>query len=399
MPQSSTRAPARWARLALAALLTACGGGGGSGDGAPPPGGGGSSGGGGVSVSFSAPQAQDVFSTSEPLTLTARVTVNGAAVADGTPVRFSSAPGPFAATGTTQNGWASATLSGATAGRQELNATATVSGQTATAARVVYLRPAPRPLALLVPAYIYPSASGSAWDRLAASAASTPGVQLTAIMNPTNGVFTSADTNYARAAGRLVAAGGRVLGYVHTRYGSGERTLAQVQANVDAYLALYGRGVISGFFIDEMSSDPSRLPFYRTLFDHIKGRDASLQVVGNPGAVPAAAYAEVADVLVTLEGGNAGFQDYDPRSTPWLYSQPNARLAALVHNVRGCAAMQTAVRQAATARNHLGMLYVTDQEYNPVTRAGNPWGALPAYWNGLVLAVDAANRGVPPPAC
>ena len=395
MPKLPARAPIRWASLALAGLLAACGGGGSSSDGAPP----GGSGGGGLSVSFGEPPAQGVVSDGEALTLTARVTVNGAAAADGTTVRFSAVPGPFTATGTTQDGWAQATFSGATAGRQELSASATVGGQTVTAARVMYLRPTPRPLALLVPAYFYPAAGGSAWDQLAASAAAHPALQLTAIMNPANGVFATADPNYVRAASRLVAAGGRVLGYVHTRYGSGERTLAQVQANVDAYLTLYGRGVVSGFFIDEMASDPARLPFYRALFDYIKGRDASLQIVGNPGAVPAAAYAEAAEVLVTLEGSGGSFQDYDPRTTPWLYAQPNARLAALVHNVAGCAAMQTAVRQAATARSHLGMLYVTDQEYDPVTRAGNPWGALPAYWNELVLALDAANRGLPPPAC
>ena len=389
------RFPARWGSLALAALLTACGGGGGGSNGSLPQGGGAS----GIAIAFTTPASEEVLAADIGVAITARVTVNGTDAADGTSVRFSATPGSFSATGTTLNGVATVVLAGVTPGRQELNASASVSGQTATAARVVYLRATPAPLTLLVPAYFYPSSTGSHWDRMTASAQAFPAVSITAIMNPNNGIFTAADPNFVRSAGQFVAAGGKVLGYVHTRYGNGARTLADIKANIDAYLSLYGRGIISGIFLDEMSADAGRLPFYRELHEHIKAQDPHLQVVGNPGTVPAAGYAGVTDVLVTFEGNSAGFQAYDPRHTPWLYGHINAGESALVHNVATCAAMQDAVKLAASARYNTGPVYMTDLEFDPVTGTGNPWAALPAYWNALIQAVNAANQGARPPAC
>ncbi|RYF08738.1 MAG: hypothetical protein EOO31_01230 [Comamonadaceae bacterium] len=390
--------PLRWCGLSLAALLAACGGGGGgSNSGGSDNAGGGAAG--TVAVSLTAPVAEEVFDASAPLTVSARVTVNGTNAADGTSVSFSTTPAGGAATGVTRDGVATATLTATAAGRQQINATASVSGQSATAARVVYLRPTPARLEVLVPAYFYPSAN-SPWDRLATGAAAYPSVSITAIMNPDNGVFTAADPAFAAAAGRFVAAGGKVLGYVYTSYGTGSRSLSAIKANIDSYLSLYGRGVIGGIFLDEMASETSRLPFYRELYAYIKSKDASLRVVGNPGMVPASEFAEVADVLVTFEGKSSTFESYDPRqSGAWLYARSNASQSSLVHNAATCAAMQQAVKSAASARYNAGPIFITSLEYDPVTGVGNPWNGLPAYWNAMLQTVDALNKGSTLPAC
>ena len=397
MPTRRFKLPLRLCGLSLAALLAACGGGGGGSSDS-----GGSDGGGGtgtVAVSMTAPVAEEVFDASAPLTVSARVTVNGANAADGTAVSFSTTPAGSAATGVTRDGVATATLAAAAPGRQQINATASVSGQSATAARVVYLRPAPAKLEILAPAYFYPS-TGSHWDRLTAGAAAHPSVGITAIMNPNNGVFTAADPNFVAATGRFVAAGGKVLGYVYTGYGTGSRSLAAIKANIDNYLTLYGRGVIGGIFLDEMASETNRLAFYRELYAYIKGKDASLRVVGNPGMVPAAEFAEVADVLVTFEGKNSTYESYDPRQTgAWLYARTNASQSSLVHNAATCAAMQQAVKSAASARYNAGPLFVTNLEYDPVTNVGNPWSGLPSYWDAMLQTVDAVNKGGALPAC
>ncbi|GKT21469.1 spherulation-specific family 4 protein [Acidovorax sp. SUPP3334] len=384
----------RWCGLSLAALLAACGGGGGGGASDPtapttPT---------TVAITLTAPEAEAVFTATAALSVTARVTVNGVDAADGTAVNFSASPGPFATTGTTRAGVATATLSGAATGRQEISATTSVSGQSVTATRVVYLRPAPAALEVLVPAYFHP-ASSQGWALLASGAAANPAVSVTAILNPDNGVFTTAETSYVSAVNAFVSAGGKVVGYVYTGYGTGSRSLASIKANIDNYIALFGRGAISGIFLDEMASETTRLDFYREIYSYIKAKDASLRVIGNPGMVPAAGYAAVADVLVTFEGRNVTYASYDPRTTPWLYTLANSRQSSLVHNTATCADMQRAVQSAASNRYNAGPIYMTNLEYDPVADVGNPWDALPSYWTGLLQTVTAVNQGRALPGC
>ena len=387
--------PLRLGALSLAALLAACGGGG-QGD-ASSPGNGGSS---RVGIEITAPVAEEVYGASTPLTVSASVTVDGSTAVNGTAVQFSA--GGASATAATSNGTASTALNGVAAGRQQVQASVTANGVTVNAVRTVYFRPAPQPLRVLVPAYFYPSGNGAtAWDAMTAGAAAQPGVRITAILNPSDGPSTSADANITRVANAFTQAGGQLIGYVYTRYGTGERSIASIRADIDAYFTLYGRGLIQGIFLDEMASTSNRLAFYREIYAYIKAKDASLLVVGNPGMIPVAAYASVADVLTTFEGQAVTYAGYDPRTVDWdwLYALPNAQPASLVHNVDNCSAMQTAVKAAASARYQAGWVYVTHRPFNPATGVGNPWNGLPTYWTGLLATVDSINNGRTLPAC
>ena len=389
------RAVVRWLNPALAALVAACGGGGGGGGGgnapvtAPV-----------VTVTIGAPGDQAVFEMGSTIGVNARVTVDGAVAAEGTAVRFAASSGSFApASPTTQAGVATASFSATAPGRQEITASVQIGGQTANAVRVVYLRPAPAPLEVLVPAYFSPTTTNH-WNTLVAGAVAYPGVAVTAILNPDNGIFTTASADYTRVLTQLSAAGGRTVGYIYTGYGTGSRSMASIKANIDSYLALYGRALIGGFFLDEMASAPNRLDFYREIYGYIKAKDAGLRVIGNPGTFPDPGYAAVADILVTFENSASAYADYDPRSgQAWLYQYANSRASALVYSAPTCAAMQTAVRAAATARFNAGPLYVTDLQYNTVTGAGNPWATLPAYWTQLLATVQVLNRGGALPGC
>ena len=382
----------RLGALSLTSLLAACGG---SGD-APPSNVGKPQ----VSVQFGTPAAEEVFSTGQRLSVTARVMVDGANAANGTAVQFSA--GASNASATTTDGTASATLDAPAAGHQPLQATTTVNGTTATAVRTIYLRPAPQPLQVLVPAYFYPSGNGAtAWDAMTAGAATQPGVRVTAILNPSDGPGSRADANITRAATAFTQAGGHLVGYVHTGYGTGERSLASIRADIDAYFSLYGTALIKGIFLDEMAATTHRLDFYRELYRYIKAKNAALLVLGNPGTIPVAGYADVADVLTTFEGRGTTYADYDPRTPAWewLYTLTNTRQAALLHNVDNCAAMQVAVQAAASARNQAGWVYVTHRAFNPATGVGNPWNGLPSYWTALLGTVDSVNTGRALPAC
>ena len=346
----------RLCALPLTALLASCGGSGSGSSSAPvppPPAV-------AVALQITLPTAQDnVFTAGTPVAVRASATVNSAPVADGTVVDFSAPSGMFVPTvSTSRAGVASTTLTSSATGTLQIKATVNDAGLNGSAAQTIYQRPAPARMELLVPAYFYPSAN-SAWNTLSASATANPSVSVWAIMNPNNGIFTSADANFTRVTTQFVAAGGRVLGYVYTGYGKG------------------GRSIVD-----------------------IKAIDPQLRVVGNPGTVPAAEYASVADTLVIFESTAAEYQKFDPRQqNAWLYTYANQTQAMLAHNTATCAAMQTAVLAAATARNNAGLVYATDREYNPATGVGNPWSALPAYWETLVRSVDAINRGARLPRC
>lgn len=380
----------RLCALPLTALLTSCGGG----DSSDTP----TS---AVAVQITAPTPDDnVFTAGTPIAVHASATVNGVPMADGTVVRFSAASGVFAPVAPTSRvGMASSTLTSSTTGRLQISASVTTAGQSGSATQTTYLRPPPARIEILVPAYFYPS-TVSDWNTLAASAATHPSVAITAIMNPNNGIFTSADANFTRAATQFVDAGGKLLGYVSTRYGKGSRSTADIKTNIDRYLQLYGRERISGIFLDEMASEAPKLDFYREIYRYIKAIDPSLRVVGNPGMIPAVEFASAADTVVSFEGTAAGYQKYDPRTeNAWLYNYANKTQAMLTHNTASCAAMQVAVQAAASARNNTGLVYATDREFNYSTGVGNPWAALPVYWESLVQTVEAVNTGASLPRC
>lgn len=261
--------------------------------------------------------------------------------------------------------------------------------------------PAPKaePLQVLVPAYFYPL-PGSPWEQLARSAQSQPSVGITAIVNPSNGPGTKADAQFAQALASFTQAGGRVIGYVPTRYGNGKYSLADVQLFIDRYLDFYGRERISGFFLDEMAATSQQLPFYRDIYRYIKGLDSRLQVVGNPGTLPLADYAAVADTLVTFEGQAGAYSRFDPApSHGWVYQYGSGKQAMLVHDAADCPTMQAALGMATSARGNTGWVYATDGHYDYATNSGDPWMKLPAYWEQMLGTADAINKGRALPSC
>src|SRR5579872_2838848 len=69
---------------------------------------------------------------------------------------------------------------------------------------------------VVVPLYAY--ATDSSWTSLIKIAQSYPEVPMMAIVNPSNGVGSSRDTNFVSGINQLKASGIRVLGYVDTLY-------------------------------------------------------------------------------------------------------------------------------------------------------------------------------------
>jgi len=253
-------------------------------------------------------------------------------------------------------------------------------------AALLAARAAAAGLALMVPAYFYPS-DQSDWDRLATAAARVP---LVAIMNPSNGpgTRTTADPRYTRAIQAVRQAGGRVTGYVFTQYT--RRPLAEVQADLRRYHDLYS---LDGFFVDEMSNDGGNasVAYYAELYDYIRRLKPAYHVTGNPGTFTQEIYITrpTADTVVTFEDGT-GYAQYQPSA--WNRRHPAHRFCHLLHS-RALAADTTNAIALAQQRN-AGFLYVTDD------RLPNPWDRLPEDWEVLVSGIESANRsaaeGTPP---
>lgn len=238
---------------------------------------------------------------------------------------------------------------------------------------------------ILVPAYFYPSddPSLSYWDELTAAASQA---RITAIMNPNNGPGLALDPNYATVINAFRGAGGQVVGYIHTSYGS--RDIDLVKADIDRYASFYH---VDGFFVDEMSNLSGDIAYYQPLYTYIKSLSSSYQVFGNPGIGTLESYLSIADTLVTFEGPPvtsaltpAGY-DLFGKPEAWTASYPAARFGHLIYGVSDVNDMHDLVRLAAT--RNTGYLYITDDTLP------NPWDTLPAYWNEQVAAVS-----VPEPA-
>lgn len=390
------------ASLAVAAALAGCGGGADKDSKpAPPP-----APTAPVGVSLNQP-ASNVLEANASAPLSANVTVSGSTAPNGTTVTFTLNPanaGTLAPVApSTVAGVAATTLSlaslppGATF---QVTATAASSANTASDHLTYYVRPAPRNMQVLVPAYFSATGTASPWATLTSGAASYPDVPITAIANPGNGALVAsskADADLATAITDFKAVPGtanKVVGYVATASGSsGAISVADVKTTIANYLRLYP-DQLDGFFLDGMSSDSARLAYFQEIYTYVKGLGATLEVIGNPGTYPVAAYAGVADVLVTYAGIAAAYQGIDPQpANAWVYAQGNSAQALLAHTASTCTDMQATVQKAHTPRMNTGMVYVTN------LAIGTPWSALPTYWQQLLGTVDALNKGRTVPAC
>ena len=369
-----------------------------------------------IGLSFVLP-SDNVLEAGASDALVVNVSVDRSPAPNGTSVTLEVNPAAAATVApvapSTVGGVASATLSvGSSVAAStpfQVKASAVSLSNTATDTVTYYVRPTPKDLQVLVPAYFSGTGTSSPWNTLTAGATSYPKVQITAIANPHSGILTpntevNADVLTAMTAFRAVTktAGdpsNRVVGYVATASGSsGALSVTDVKATIDNYIRLYP-GVLDGFFLDGMSADSTRLAYFQDIYTYVQSK-GSYKVIGNPGTYPAAAYAiansgtGVADVLVTYAGNAAAYQAIDPQPAhPWVYAKDNTAQAMLVHTASTCTDMQTALAKANTPRMNTGMVYVTN------LTIGTPWSALPTYWPQLLGTVDAINQRRTLPSC
>lgn len=232
-----------------------------------------------------------------------------------------------------------------------------------------------------VPAYFHPDDDPEGWAALAHSSVAL------VVANVADGPGIVRELPWADALTGVRAGGAHVVGYVDTGYfgltglstrdGSGflDDWLTQILSDIDDWFALYG-DVVTGIFFDQITESEdgmSMAPILRRLRDHVRMHDPDAVVVLNPGVAVPAAFAGLADVLVTFEGTCESYLErgtanaYEPLSwTPadgqLIWHIVHHTPAALVDHV-----------VAVSRRRGANLLYVTDGS------GANPYTALPTH--------------------
>lgn len=250
---------------------------------------------------------------------------------------------------------------------------------------------------LLIPFYIYPNNpyTDATVQRLIGLMKQYHSVPVLVAINPSDGPGTVVDGNYSALIEVLHGAGGKVLGYVKTGFGT--RLEADVNADIDLWNTLYAATPVDGIFLDEMPWDtgPSNVgtayvDLYKRYTDYAHAIGFAT-TVGNPGTNQQGAWfkTRTADIIIVNEAETYpteanmagmyadGHADYSyTRRAGLVYNQPSLDTAALT-----------------TLRKYVQWVYVTDD--NLTAGVLNPWDMLPSYLEGLFSALSPVPPSLP----
>jgi Spherulation-specific family 4 len=260
-------------------------------------------------------------------------------------------------------------------------------------------------MGILVPAYFYPTTGGpggvgDGWAAMAAAASTVP---ITAIFNPNSGPLAGpADPNYVTAMTNLENAGGSVVAYIPSGFGStplgDPNTPGTIEYDIHTYVTQYG-SLLKGFFIDQMNVVPSTLSYYQSIYNYIKSQESSYTVIGNQGSpflngLTPQQFLSTVNVMNIFEGPNTapspGAPGYDqyPYGLNWFLSPnyPSSQFSNIVFGVPADAGSPTTSSAmladlSKAVQLNAGYVYITDQS------GANPYAQLPSYWDQEVAAV------------
>lgn len=230
-----------------------------------------------------------------------------------------------------------------------------------------------------VSSYSYPVGTWTTWL--------SGGQTALTVVNPASGPGTSVDPNYSAIIGTAHGvAGNKVIGYVATGYTS--KTLATVQAEIDAWYAMYP--AIDGIFFDEVSNSCSNQSYYETLTTYADTKGASHVALNFGVSAPVcfdfqAAVPGVQLILCTFEGPQSTYNTYTP---PSWESTAQSKIWHLIYSADPSSVSFSVSRANA---NNVDYIYVTDDTMVDY----NPWDTISgACWSNLVAAVAAGTTPV-----
>jgi hypothetical protein len=219
----------------------------------------------------------------------------------------------------------------------------------------------------IIPLYTDPS--DSSWAAVVAAKQAHPTVPVIAIVNPSDGPGAAKDAGYVSGITKLVAAGVKVIGYVHTLYG--DRATAQLQAEMDQWHSWYPN--VTGIFFDEMANSPGHESYYSALGAYAKSHCGDF-TVGNPGTDTAQSYIGTLDVMLIYESDGLPSMS---AITGWHSSYARTNFGVIPYKV---ASLDAAF--VAAARPYVGYIYLQSDDLS------NPWDSVPTYLTNLVGALQ-----------
>jgi hypothetical protein len=197
---------------------------------------------------------------------------------------------------------------------------------------------------MVVPAYFYP---GAGWIR-AADSKPVPRIMILDVAGA--GAGDAPQRKYQAAVKRAQAAGITVMGYSDTDYT--QRPAADIEADVRNYKAWYG---VTDIFLDQVTSGPAQLGYYRSLARYIHGVNPGSAVMLNPGIYPDQQYMSVGDIVMVFEGTYASYVSLQVPG--WVRRYPATRFAYVIY---GTSASQLASAISLAQQRHAGFVYVTN---------------------------------------
>jgi putative uncharacterized protein (fragment) len=230
---------------------------------------------------------------------------------------------------------------------------------------------------MIVPAYSYPSKNSPYWSKLQEK---TDTVAYT-ILNQNNGDFTEKDSNYERLFKENTQKGLKNIAYVHLSYG--ERSIDDIEANIDNYLDLYGKENIKGFFLDETDTlTEGGREQLRDLKAYIKSIDQDLVVVANRGtSVTDEAYDD-ADIFCTYEGSAKKYLGKYRKNISSWESDPERAKKAMHIVYQAKPSDYDAILQKAKER-HVPYIFITSDGSLKYHKTRNFFDELPTQFDTL----------------
>ena len=221
----------------------------------------------------------------------------------------------------------------------------------------------------IVPLYTDPS--DSTWDTIVQAKQAHAGVDVVAIVNPSNGPGNGVDTASVHERHRRKLYGAPVSCRSATcRPTTPKRGQTAVNADTDTWHASYP--AVQGIFFDEQSVTPGDEAFYAAVAAHAKTQGLTL-TVGNPGTGVPNSFLTALDVMLS----------YESAGTPALASLKQYGAHREQFGIIPYAASFDAAYVKAAAQS-VRYVYITNDDLP------NPWDTLPSYFDALLGALTAA---------
>lgn len=217
---------------------------------------------------------------------------------------------------------------------------------------------------ILIPAYFYDSYY---WNPLLEKA----NENFLIVLNPNNGPGSNTDTLYDQYTYWMYLIDQKkaiLIGYVYSNYGN--RNINEVKNDIDTWVSIYPK--VKGFFIDETSSDSSKINYYQEIYNYIKAKNPQHFVIFNHGVIPEPSYFSFCDIDIVFENSPDKINDYKPNDA--MLSLNKSKFAAIIHSAK-----EEDLEKILSYmdESQIGYIYITD-DILP-----NPYNTLAKFWDQL----------------